>query len=93
LAKTQDDLAKELGIEEVLCDVRRFESEEEILKQLIETNMRQRGIGNMNSVKMMRCEDALEEIYGIQRGRPTSEKIGTGFPIKTQEQLAKEEWT
>ena len=59
---------KELGIKEVLCDVRRFDSEEEILKQLIETNIRQRGIGNTNAVKLGRCIAELEQIYGIKNG-------------------------
>lgn len=80
---------KKLGIEKVWCDIRTFDSEDEILKQLIETNIRQRGIGNINSVKMMRCERELERIYGIQCGGDHKSN-GTGFPLKTQAQLAAE---
>lgn len=80
---------KKLGIEKVWCDIRTFDSEDEILKQLIETNIRQRGIGNINSVKMMRCERELERIYGVQCGGDRKSN-GTGFPLKTQAQLAAE---
>lgn len=59
---------KELGIEKVLCDIRRFDSEDEQLKQLIETNIKQRGIGNPNSVKLGRCIRELERIEGIKNG-------------------------
>lgn len=59
---------KKLGIEKVLCDIRTFDSEEEVLKQLIETNICQRGIGNLNSVKLGRCIDKMEEFYGIKNG-------------------------
>ena len=59
---------KLLGIKKVLCDIRSYESEDEILKQLIETNIRQRGIGNTNPVKFGRCIAELERIYGIRQG-------------------------
>ena len=42
--------------------------EDEILADLIETNIRQRGIGNPNPVKLGRCIKELERIYGIQNG-------------------------
>lgn len=59
---------KKLGIEKVWCDIRTFDSEDEILKQLIETNIRQRGIGNTNAIKLGRCIAELERIYGIKQG-------------------------
>ena len=80
---------KKLGIKQVWTDIRTFDSDDEVLKQLIETNIRQRGIGNINSVKMMRCERELERIYGVQHGGDHRSN-GTGFPLKTQEQLASE---
>lgn len=58
----------ELGIKEVECKVRYYDSEDEILKQLIETNIEQRGIGNPNPVKFGRCILELERIYGIRNG-------------------------
>lgn len=68
-------------------------------RNLIETNIRQRGIGNPNPMKLGRCIKELERIYGIKQG-------GSGFygnrytdnlessnnfkSAKTQEDLAKE---
>lgn len=39
-----------------------------VLKDLIETNIRQRGIGNPNPIKLGRCIKELERIYGVERG-------------------------
>ncbi|AAM25217.1 ParB-like chromosome segregation protein Spo0J [Caldanaerobacter subterraneus subsp. tengcongensis MB4] len=66
--------AKELGIEEVPCEVRTYKDrdgitkEDWILKDLIETNLRQRGKGNLNDLKLARCLVELMRIYGIRRG-------------------------
>ena len=80
---------KALGIEEINAEVRIFDSEDEILKCLIETNIRQRGIGNTNPVKFGRCLKELERIYGIQQGNNQF----SSFPqnaesSKSQEDLA-----
>lgn len=77
---------KELGIEKVLCDIRRFDSEDEQLKQLIETNIKQRGIGNPNSVKLGRCIRELERIEGIKHGGSRVQNA----PLKNQEVIAQE---
>lgn len=37
---------KELGIKTVMCDVHTYNNDDEILQDLLETNIRQRGIGN-----------------------------------------------
>lgn len=66
--------AKELGLEEVPCEVKTYEGkngiskEDWILKDLIETNLRQRGIGNLNPVKTAKCIIELERIYGVKKG-------------------------
>lgn len=39
-----------------------------LLKDLIETNLRQRGIGNTNPIKLGRCIKELERIYGVRNG-------------------------
>jgi hypothetical protein len=57
-----------------------------ILKDLIETNIRQRGVGNPNPVKLGRCIKELERIYGIREGRP--KKLPKVLVVSTQEQLA-----
>ena len=73
---------KALGIKKVLADERGFESEDEMLKQLIECNIRQRGIGNINPVKFGRCINELERIYGIRHGGDrVSESKATNGPL------------
>ena len=74
---------KKLGIKQVAVEERSYESEDEILKQLIETNIRQRGIGNSNPVKFGRCIKELERIYNIKHGGDRAS--GTKFPLKSQE--------
>lgn len=59
---------KELGIPTILAEVRIYNSEEQIIKELLETNIRQRGIGNPNPIKLGRCIKELERIYGIRQG-------------------------
>ena len=84
---------KKLGIKQVAVEERSYDSEDEILKQLIETNIRQRGIGNINFVKFGRCERELERIYGIKHGgdRTSGSKSSNGtFGQKTQKDLANE---
>jgi ParB family chromosome partitioning protein len=60
---------KELGIEEIYCEVRRYDSEDKVLKDLIETNIRQRGNINSSELKMGRIIKELERIYGTKQGR------------------------
>ena len=79
---------KALGIKQIIVDERGFESEDEMLKQLIECNIRQRGIGNVNPVKFGRCIRELERIYNIKHGGDRAS--GTKFPLKSQEDLAEE---
>ena len=62
-----------LGIDEINAEVRIFDSEEEILKCLIETNIRQRGV-MPNPVKYGRCIAELEKLYGIRDG--SAGKVG-----------------
>lgn len=60
--------AKELNMPIIVVDIRKYENDDKVLKDLIETNIRQRGIGNPNPVKLGRCIKELERIYGIQHG-------------------------
>lgn len=80
---------KKLGIKQVAVEERSFESEDEILKQLIETNIRQRGVGNTNAVKLGRCIKELERIYGIKNGGDRKSD-GHNVHLKTQDDLASE---
>lgn len=62
-----------------------------ILKDFIETNIRQRGIGNPNPIKLGRCIKELERIYGIREGSAgishTNYFNGNSDP-KTEKELA-----
>lgn len=60
--------AKELGVSTVMVDIRKYENDEQVLKDLIETNIRQRGVGNPNPIKLGRCIKELEKIYGVEHG-------------------------
>ena len=83
--------AKELGIETIMVDIRKYDKEDKVLKDLIETNIRQRGIGNPNPIKLGRCIKELERIYGIREGSAgishTNYFNGNSDP-KTEKELA-----
>lgn len=59
---------------------------------IIETNIRQRGIGNPNPIKLGRCIKELERIYGIQNGGNRGNQYQEAEPklsdVPTQEDLA-----
>ena len=59
---------KELGISKIACDVHHYDSEDEILQDLLETNIRQRGdVGGSAKKVGLRIKE-LERIYGIRDG-------------------------
>lgn len=60
---------KELGIEEIMAEVKLYDGDDKrVLKDLIETNVRQRGtIGGSDSQIVARVE-ALKEWYGVHKG-------------------------
>ena len=84
--------ARELGIETIMVDIRKYDEEDKVLKDLIETNIRQRGIGNPNPIKLGRCIKELERIYGIQNGGNRGNQYQMAEPklsdVPTQEYLA-----
>lgn len=57
-----------LGIEEVSYKLIDYENEEKEIKDLIESNLRQRVLGNTNPVKLGRCFEFLSNYYGFHRG-------------------------
>ena len=73
---------KELNIKQVLTEMHSYDSEDNILKDLIETNLRQRGIGNPNPVKLGKCIKELERIYGFKEGRPN--KLANNYLVSDQ---------
>ena len=60
--------AKELGIKTVTCDVHAYNSDDEILQDLIETNIRQRGDIGGSAQKVGKRIKELERIYGVEKG-------------------------
>lgn len=80
---------KALGIDKVLVDIRKYDSEDRVLKDLIETNIMQRGLGNTNPMKLARCIAELERIEGIRKGSAgQSDQHNVGG--KTQTDLAEQ---
>lgn len=59
---------KELGIKQVVCDMKKYESEDKILKDLIETNVRQRGSVGGSAKKIGLRIKELERLYGVREG-------------------------
>lgn len=58
----------EENIEYVMCDIRIYDNEDDVIKDLIETNVRQRGDVSSSSLKMGRIIKELERIYDIKNG-------------------------
>lgn len=84
---------KLLGIEEVPAHVIHYTEEElerrKDVKDLIESNLKQRVPGNSNPVKLGRCFAFLDEYYGVKEGRP--KKVPNNSVVsKTQKELADE---
>lgn len=64
----------------------------EQLQDLLETNIRQRGIGNTNQRKMGLCIKELDRIYGIREGsagKVSKNLEGNNFIPKTEDELLK----
>lgn len=91
---------KELGIKTVMCDVHAYDNDDQILQDLIETNIRQRGSINDSEKKKGKRIRELERIYGIGHGGDRKSKKFYGNQYKkverqnsslpkTQEDLAK----
>lgn len=79
---------KELGITEIMTEMRSYDSEDKIIKDLLETNVRQRGNIGGSSVKLGRRIRELERIYGIRNGGDRSSSTNGGSV--TQEDLLKQ---
>jgi len=59
---------KVLDINEIAYEVKKYDDEAAVEKDLIETNIRQRGTIGGSDLKMGRILDKLDEIYGVKRG-------------------------
>lgn len=81
--------ARILHIDKVPYGQRNYPSEDAVLKDLIETNIRQRGIGNPNPVKFGRCLDELDRIAGVRKGSAGKRSLDRQFvgPKVTQHDI------
>ncbi len=59
---------KQLGIQSVQCEMRKYKSEEEIIKDLIEINVEQRGTIESTPEQMLARINALKKYYNIKKG-------------------------
>lgn len=83
---------KELGIKRIPGVMRDYLNEDEELKDLIETNLKQRVLGNDNPVKLGKCIKELERIYGVRQGSAYEKKPEQqrAVQVLTQEDIAKQ---
>lgn len=82
---------KELGIAEILAEVKVYDDEDAILKDLLETNIRQRGTIGGSSVKLGRRIREIERIYGIHNGgNDKVTRTANGETGLSQEDLARQ---
>lgn len=82
---------KELGISDVMCDVHTYDNEDQILQDLLETNIRQRGdVGGSAKKVGLRIKE-LERIYGIHQGNGSNQheqKPNNSVIAKSQSDIA-----
>ena len=78
---------KELGIKEVPVVLRFYADDDAILKDLIETNLRQRGNVSGNQIKLSKCFNELERIYGIKHGNNQRNVDSNNVGVLTQQEL------
>ena len=82
---------KDLGIRTVTCDVHAYDNEDQILQDLIETNIRQRGDVGGSAKKVGKRIKELERIYGIHQGNGSNQyeqKPNNSVIAKSQEDIA-----
>lgn len=84
---------KELGLLNLPCSIKHYSDAENrtkddlIIEDLISTNIMQRGVGNVNPIKMAKCIIELERIKGIYKGNHQNVKRDN---LTSQSDLAEE---
>lgn len=81
---------KELGIKEILAEIRVYDSEDKIIKDLLETNIRQRGNIGGSTIKLGRRIKELERIYGVRNGSAGKVGSSNGTSKISEQDLAKQ---
>ena len=82
---------KELGIPEIMCEIKTYKDEDSIIKDLLETNIRQRGDIGGSAKKVGRRIMELERLYGIHQGNGSNQykqKPNNSVIAVTQSDLA-----
>ena len=90
---------KELEIKTIPCRITHYPEfdektdtpkEDMILEDLISTNIMQRGVGNINPLKMAKCIRELERIKGIKHGNNQHSRIRKNFASSNQNDLSED---
>lgn len=79
---------KELGIKTVMCDVHTYDNEDQILQDLIETNIRQRGDVGGSAKKVGKRIKELERIYGVRDGSSGKRSLEPNYSVLNQSDIA-----
>lgn len=85
---------KELGIEEIMAEIKLYEGDEKkIVKDLIETNVRQRGTIGGSDQQIVARVDALKDWYGVHHGnnQHTKEDSANGEVLNGESEPSKME--
>ena len=64
---------KELGIPEIMCEIKTYKDEDSVIKDLLETNIRQRGDIGGSAKKVGRRIMELERLYGVHQGNGSNQ--------------------
>lgn len=59
---------KEVGVEEIMCDVRHYDSQSAVIRDLLETNLMQRGEIISGYIKKSRILETMRQFYGVKNG-------------------------
>ena len=82
---------KELGIQVIDAKIEHYNSDNDVIRDLIEINTKQRGVISDSEIKIGRRIKFLEEYYGIQHGNNQhTERSGHNVNSKSQDDLAEE---
>ena len=79
---------KELGIPKINCEIHNYNSEDEVLQDLIETNIRQRGSIDGSTRKNGMIAKELERIYGVRNGSAGKRSLEPNNSGLTQKDIA-----
>jgi len=80
---------KQLGISVINAEVQHYQSEDDVIRDLIEINIRQRGVIDDSEIKQGRRFEFLKNYYGVKQGN-NKNRTENNFPSKTSEEIAKE---